>query len=132
MGRTSAQIYPQIPRGGKTSGGTGPMDGFIQTPVGPAQASHGLKMAPSSPTSSVASDTGGPTLADISADLQRLSETMVTKQELSTTLYDSIATSVLVLRSDVMAQETRIHALKLPLLKQRPQIRHSPGRAPFP
>ncbi|CAH2276127.1 Hypothetical predicted protein [Pelobates cultripes] len=65
-------------------------------------------MAPSSPTSSVSSDAGGPTLAGINSDLRRLTAAMITKHDLqilTTKLHDSIATAVTALRSDAEKTE---------------------------
>ncbi|CAH2307230.1 Hypothetical predicted protein [Pelobates cultripes] len=84
------------------------MDDYLHTPAGPEHGSPTFKMAPTSP-SSTCSSADNTTLADIRAELKRMS--MVTKDDLNhlySTLHEAIKTEVAGLKVDVKAQEARI------------------------
>ncbi|CAH2300915.1 Hypothetical predicted protein [Pelobates cultripes] len=68
-----------------------------------------------SPALSPASDTGGPSLADISADIRALAASMVTKEDLkalSDTLHAVIRTEVTAIKADIATQACRLQAME--------------------
>ncbi|CAH2305805.1 Hypothetical predicted protein [Pelobates cultripes] len=114
MGRTKRAEHPQTPGAAPQASSSGPMDGFLQTPLGSSRDAHGSKMAPVSPAS-LSSDQEQPTLADIGAEIRRLASNMVTKadlQSLTSSLTASLTSAVTALRTDMEAQGSRIQALE--------------------
>ncbi|CAH2282855.1 Hypothetical predicted protein [Pelobates cultripes] len=114
MGRTRRPENQQTPRAVPPAPSLGPMDRFLQTPLGPSREAHGSKMAPVSPASSY-SEQEHPTLADIGAEIRRLAANMVTKfdlQSLTATLTASLTSAITTLRMDIEAQNRCIQALE--------------------
>ncbi|CAH2222452.1 Hypothetical predicted protein [Pelobates cultripes] len=123
MGRTKKQETQHTPRAAPPATPSGPMDGFLQTPLGSSREAHGSKMAPVSPASSC-SEPDQPTLADIGAEIRRLAANMVTKsdlQSLTATLTTSLTSAVTALRTDMEAQGGRIQALETQALESQHQ-----------
>ncbi|CAH2319589.1 Hypothetical predicted protein [Pelobates cultripes] len=121
MGRTKRQETQHTPRAAPPAPPSGPMDGFLQTPLGPSREAHGSKMAPVSPASSC-SEPDQPTLADIGAEIRRLAANMVTKADLhslTATLTTSLTSAVSALRTDMEAQDGRIQMLETQALESQ-------------
>ncbi|CAH2225159.1 Hypothetical predicted protein [Pelobates cultripes] len=108
MGRTRRPENKQIHRAAPPAPSSGPMDRFLQTPLGPSRE------APLSPASSC-SEQEQPTLADIGAEIRRLAANMVTKsdlQSMTATLTASLTSADTALRTDIEAQDGCIQALE--------------------
>ncbi|CAH2274027.1 Hypothetical predicted protein [Pelobates cultripes] len=90
------------------------MDGYLTSSAGASHEAAEFNMA-DSPALSPASDTGGPSLADISADIRALAASMVTKEDLkalSDTLHAVIRTEVTAIKADIATQACRLQAME--------------------
>ncbi|CAH2248561.1 Hypothetical predicted protein [Pelobates cultripes] len=100
----------QTSRSSSNSTQAGPMDGFLHSSAGMSCETAGTNMT-DSPTHSQTSEAGGPSLADISADMRALAGAMVTKDDLralSDTIHVVICTEVTALRAEITAHGVRI------------------------
>ncbi|CAH2322102.1 Hypothetical predicted protein [Pelobates cultripes] len=89
------------------------MDGFVGTPVSTLHEPHTPNMAPTSPASTCSGEQV--TLADIGAELRRMTALMVTKEDLtraSDTLHAALKAEVAGIKSDIARQDTRITAIE--------------------
>ncbi|CAH2312183.1 Hypothetical predicted protein [Pelobates cultripes] len=119
MGRTKRPDGSQTPRGHPNFSQTGPMDRYLASSAGASHEAAESNMA-DSPALPPASDTGGPSLADISADILALAASMVTKEDLKA-LSAVIRTEVTEIKADIATQAGRLQALETTVLSTTAQ-----------
>ncbi|CAH2315100.1 Hypothetical predicted protein [Pelobates cultripes] len=89
------------------------MDGFVNPSTGPHHEAAGTNMV-ASPTHSLSSEAGRPSLANISADIRALTAAMVTKEDLralSENLHSAIRAEVTEMKADITTHSGRIQVV---------------------